>query len=132
MESPETAPIAAPPQSPAAAEPNEAGQKRLARRSRLLGGLVYAVARTIYQTIRLHCENLERVPPDAKGLILGDLARTIAHPGQRLQTAGLLGIDLAFRRRRVQNNIFSRLGYQTIRGSTGRGGFAAPCKWRVS
>ena len=54
MESPDLATVTAVQEALADTETAEEKQLKLAGRSRLLGGVVYAVARTVFSTLRLH------------------------------------------------------------------------------
>ncbi len=104
------------------AQASEAEQKRLARRSRALGGLIYTVARTVFKTLRLDCENLEAAAPTGKGAILVTWHGRSLIPANVFIRRGYWALISLSRDGEIQNNIFGRLGYQTIRGSTGRGG----------
>jgi len=108
--------------APAPETPSAEEQKRLALRSRILGGAIYTVARTVFKTLRLDCENLETVNRDGKGAILVTWHGRSLIPANVFMRRGYWALISLSRDGEIQNNIFGRLGYQTIRGSTGRGG----------
>jgi lysophospholipid acyltransferase (LPLAT)-like uncharacterized protein len=108
--------------APAPAGPSEREQKRLARRSEILGYLVYTIARSLFKTLRLECENLEGAMPDGKGSILVTWHGRSLIPANVFRGRGYWALISLSRDGEVQNQVFQRFGFQTIRGSTGRGG----------
>jgi hypothetical protein len=120
---------AAPTPAEAPGEPNRpdaAGADEA--RARRLSLLVWAIARGIGLTLRIRYENFERIEAV---LGSGNGGTLVTWHGRTLIPANV------FRNRRywalislsrdgeVQDHIFRRFGYQTIRGSTGRGGVRA-------
>ncbi|HLJ57527.1 MAG TPA: lysophospholipid acyltransferase family protein [Chthonomonadaceae bacterium] len=101
---------------------SEQEHRRLLRRSRLIGGLVYGVARAVYKTVRLDLENIEHAAPTERGAILVTWHGRTLIPANVFMRRGYWALISLSRDGEIQNNIFSRLGYRTIRGSTGRGG----------
>lgn len=97
-------------------------RKRLARRNRVLSCFIYAVARAIYTTLRMRTVNMAGLAPAGAGAIL------VTWHGRTFIAANLLRgrrywalISLS-RDGELQDHIFRRFGFQTVRGSTGRGG----------
>src|SRR5579871_3680721 len=95
---------------------------RLARRNRLLSGLIYVLARLIYATVRLHCENFEGLIPKEGGAILVTWHGRTFIPANLLRNRGYWALISLSRDGELQDHIFRRFGFQTVRGSTGRGG----------
>ena len=97
-----------------------------AKRVRLYSWLVYIVARCIYKTLRLHLENYERlVPREAdkpQGAILVTWHGRTLIPANLLRNKGYWALISLSRDGELQNWVFQRFGFQTVRGSTGRGG----------
>lgn len=107
---------------PVPAGPSEGEQKRQAQRSYVLGYLVYTIARNVFKTLRLSCENLEGATPDGKGSILVTWHGRSLIPANVFRGRGYWALISLSRDGEVQNHVFRRFGFQTIRGSTGRGG----------
>ena len=97
-------------------------QARLARRSRLLGGLVYAVARLIFLTLRLSFDNKAGLDTGGKGAIFVTWHGRSLLPANVFRNKGYWALISLSNDGEIQNHIFRRFGFQTIRGSTGRGG----------
>ena len=116
-ESVDEAQIVAPPVGP-----SESERRTLARRSRMLGWLVFNLARAIFKTLRLKCENLQGATPGDKGAILVTWHGRSLIPANVFSGRGYWALISLSRDGEIQNNIFTRFGFQTIRGSTGRGG----------
>src|SRR5579884_526195 len=95
---------------------------RLARRNRLLSRLIYIFARLIYATIRVHCENFEGLIPEEGGAILVTWHGRTFIPANLLRNRGYWALISLSRDGELQDHIFRRFGFQTVRGSTGRGG----------
>lgn len=104
------------------AETPEEKQARLARRSRVLGGLIYAVARAIFRTLRLRFQNAEGLETGGKGAIFVTWHGRSLIPANVLRNRGYWALISLSTDGELQNNIFRRFGFQTVRGSTGRGG----------
>lgn len=94
------------------------------RRSRpeLIGWLIYLAARLIGLTLRTKVEGWEKIKriPGGK-LLLTWHGRTVV-PGQFFGCERFWVMVSHSRDGEIQNRILSRMGYQVIRGSTGRGG----------
>jgi len=111
------------PESPSADPLAEADQRNVLRRSRLIGGAVYVIVRSIFATLRLKCENLDRATPsDEHGVILVSWHGRSMIPAMVFRNRGYWALISLSRDGELQNNIFSRCGFKIIRGSTGRGG----------
>ena len=114
-------------ETPGEPEPNAAQEPSpYTRRVRLYSWLVYVVARCIYKTLRLHLENYERLVPRETGKPQGAIlvtwhGRTLI-PANLLRNKGYWALISLSRDGELQNWIFRRFGFQTARGSTGRGG----------
>ncbi len=102
-----------------AADPEQA---RLARRNRVLSWIVYHIACLIYRTLRLSHDSFEHLVPEGKGAILVTWHGRTLIPANLLRDRGYWALISLSRDGEVQNHIFQRFGFQTIRGSTGRGG----------
>jgi lysophospholipid acyltransferase (LPLAT)-like uncharacterized protein len=123
MEIPEPADAAGPAEVPAVDPLAEANQRKLLRKSRFLGGAVYGIVRTIFATLRLKCENLDRaLPSNGRGVILVSWHGRSMIPAVVFRNRGYWALISLSRDGELQNNIFSRCGFRIIRGSTGRGG----------
>ena len=111
-------------ETPAQPEPEseEEKQKRLATRSKLLGWLIALVVRCICITLRFHKENAEGIAPNSGGSILVTWHGRSLIPAWLLRDKGCWALISLSKDGEMQNNIFQRFGFQTIRGSTGRGG----------
>ncbi len=103
-------------------ESEEEKQKRLAARSKLLGWLIAFVVRCICITLRFYKENAEGIAPDSGGSILVTWHGRSLIPAWLLRGKGCWALISLSKDGEMQNNIFQRFGFQTIRGSTGRGG----------
>ena len=88
----------------------------------LYGAAVYTVARIIYTTLRLKCENLEGATIGDKGTILVTWHGRSLIPANLFRNRGYWALISLSRDGDLQNNIFRKLGFQIVRGSTGRGG----------
>ncbi len=97
-------------------------QKRFARRSRWLGWAVYQFARLTYRTLRVKFENPERLNTDGKGAIFVTWHGRSLIPANVFRDRGYWALISLSRDGEIQNNVFMRFGFKTIRGSTGRGG----------
>lgn len=100
-------------------------------RTRLLAALVWAVARLIGFTARVRYvgrETMDRVLASGTGAILVTWHGRTLMPANVLRKRGywvLISLSLDGD---LQNCIFGRFGFQSIRGSTGRGGIRATLK----
>ncbi len=104
-------------------------------KARLYSLLIYVIARCIYATLRLHIEHFERLVPPADtsggagsgperpgGRILVTWHGRTLIPANLLRNRGYWALISQSRDGEVQNQIFRRFGFQTVRGSTKRGG----------
>lgn len=110
--------------SPAPAEPDPlaaASDPRVARRARWLGRAIYVVARLVYATLRLRLETPNGFQPPAGAIFVTWHGRTLI-PAIYLRQRGYCALISLSRDGEIQNNFFQLLGFQTARGSTGRGG----------
>lgn len=108
-------------------EPNAAQEPSpYARRVRLYSWLVYMVARCIYKTLRLYVEDYEHLIPTApsksQGAILVTWHGRSLIPANLMRNKGYWALISLSRDGELQNGVFRRFGFQTVRGSTGRGG----------
>src|SRR5689334_12139636 len=109
MASFEPADVAIVSEIPAADPAAEANQRKLLRKSRLTGGALYYVARTIFATLRLNCENIERATPSrGKGVILVSWHGRSLIPANVFRNRGYWALISLSRDGELQNNIFSR------------------------
>ena len=108
--------------APPAKQAEEDWRPRLARRNRFLSGLIYVFARLIYATIRVRCENFEGLIPKEGGAILVTWHGRTFIPANLLRNRGYWALISLSRDGELQDHIFRRFGFQTVRGSTGRGG----------
>lgn len=124
MASPEDAPGAelAATTSDAEIKAADKKQRRIARRSRLLGGIIYILVRLIYRTLRVETENLDRSFAGERGVILVTWHGRTLICANVFKGRGLWALISLSRDGELQNNIFGRFGFQIVRGSTGRGG----------
>ena len=104
-------------------------------RTRLYSALVYLIARFIYGTLRMNIENLERIfPPGGTpgepvasgkatpGMILVAWHGRSLIPANVLRNRDCWALISLSRDGEVQNGVFKRFGFHTVRGSTKRGG----------
>jgi len=96
--------------------------RKLVRRSRFLSAIIYFLVKTIYRTMRMVCENMDRSNPSKHGVILVTWHGRTAIPACVFEGRGCWALISLSRDGELQNGVFSRFGFQTIRGSTGRGG----------
>ena len=102
--------------------------EKASRRPGVIGFLVWAVARAIGVTLRVRYENMhlldEAVAEHGGAIIVSWHGRTLI-PANVLRGRGYWALISMSRDGEIQDHIFRRFGYQTIRGSTGRGGVRA-------
>lgn len=103
-------------------ESEEDKQKRLETRSKALGWLISLIVRCIATTLRFHKENEEGIAPVAGGSILVTWHGRSLIPAWLLRNRGCWALISLSKDGEMQNNVFQRFGFHTIRGSTGRGG----------
>lgn len=87
----------------------------------IASGIIYGIASAIGRTLRYELIGRESFDPSIPTIYLMWHGRTFV-PGQFYRDKGLFVIISHSRDGEMQNRIFQRLGYQVIRGSTGRGG----------
>ncbi|CCW36033.1 hypothetical protein CTKA_01869 [Chthonomonas calidirosea] len=90
---------------------------------RVLSWLIWLLARAIYKTLRVQTENMQSlVPSPNKGAILVTWHGRTFIAANILRNRGYWALISLSRDGELQNRIFRRFGFQTVRGSTGRGG----------
>lgn len=90
---------------------------------RILSWLIWLLARVIYKTLRMQTENMESlIPSPNKGAILVTWHGRTFIAANILRNRGYWALISLSRDGELQNRIFRRFGFQTVRGSTGRGG----------
>jgi lysophospholipid acyltransferase (LPLAT)-like uncharacterized protein len=98
------------------------------RRAQILGWVIWAVARLVGMTLRLRSENretLERHLRSGEGVIVVLWHGRSLVPVNLFRHRGIWALISLSRDGEVQNAVFRRFGFNTIRGSTGRGGARA-------
>lgn len=91
-------------------------------RQKLLGPILYAIVRAIGATLRIETEGNTEYKKGA--IFAGWHGRTFV-AALHYRGKGIWTIISQSRDGQIQNWIFTRLGFKTIRGSTGRGGVKA-------
>jgi lysophospholipid acyltransferase (LPLAT)-like uncharacterized protein len=107
---------------------SEGPATKLSRRPAVLGFIVWAIARFIGMTLRVRYENFGRIQDildKHNGAILVTWHGRTLIPANVFRGRGFWALISLSRDGEVQNHIFRRFGYQTIRGSSGRGGVRA-------
>lgn len=100
-------------------------------KTRALAVIIWAVARLIGMTARVQYENRETMDlavRSGKGAILVAWHGRTLVPANVLRGRGYWALISLSRDGALQNAIFRRFGYQTVRGSTNRGGVRATLK----
>jgi lysophospholipid acyltransferase (LPLAT)-like uncharacterized protein len=92
------------------------------RRRSWLSFAIYLLARVIYSTLRVRVEGIDRLPPSGQGSILVSWHGRTLIPANLLRNRGYWALISLSRDGELQNLILRRAGFQTVRGSTGRGG----------
>lgn len=97
------------------------------RRPAILGFLIWAIMRAIGKTLRIRYENIGRLAEyiGEKGAILVTWHGRTIIPANVFSGRGYWALISLSRDGEIQNHIFRRFGYRTVRGSTGRGGVKA-------
>jgi lysophospholipid acyltransferase (LPLAT)-like uncharacterized protein len=94
-------------------------------RTKVLPPVLYAFVRLLGWTLRIESHDYERLGDIGRGVIFaGWHGRTLV-PALFFRKKGVWTIISRSRDGNVQNAVFTRLGFNTIRGSTGRGGVKA-------
>lgn len=91
-------------------------------RPRVLSGIAHALVRLIGGTQRIRTEHEEKFEALEGGKILCGWHGRSSIAGAKYRGRGFWVIISLSKDGEIQNHIFKRLGFQTIRGSTGRGG----------
>lgn len=94
-------------------------------RPRVLGTLAYWLICFLGSTVRLRTPGYEKVKDLPTGVIVCGWHGKSLIPGYFFRRRGFWVVISHSRDGEVQNTVFSKLGYQVIRGSTGRGGVRA-------
>ena len=112
------------PSSPSDEGTRAAAQKQasLARRSKVLGFVLYYFVRSIYATLRITFENMDRIGAAGERAILVAWHGRSLLPANAFRGRGYWALISLSRDGELQNEIFKRFGFHTIRGSSGRGG----------
>lgn len=95
------------------------------RRGRRFGTLLYALVRAIYSTVRVRFVHPERLDTQGKGAIFVTWHGRSLIPANVFRNRGYWALISLSRDGEIQNTVFQKYGFQTIRGSTGRGGVRA-------
>ncbi|MCX6382662.1 MAG: lysophospholipid acyltransferase family protein [Armatimonadetes bacterium] len=103
-------------------EEADAKQAKALQRSRRLGTLIFYVTRTIFHTLRITYVNKTALDPKGKGVIYVTWHGLSLIPANEFAGKKYWALISLSRDGELQNHIFHRLGFHTIRGSTGRGG----------
>ena len=104
------------------AEEPEQQAHGLPARSRIVAYVVYALARLIFRTLRLECENVVEPPSGDRGLIMVTWHGRSLIPANVFRGRGYWALISLSRDGEIQTRIFGLLGFKIVRGSTGRGG----------
>lgn len=103
-------------------------ERKSDRCAKILGWILWAAARLIGMTLRLRSENretLERYLQSGEGVIIVLWHGRSLVPVNVFRHRGIWALISLSRDGEVQNAVFRRFGFNTIRGSTGRGGARA-------
>ncbi|OYT69158.1 MAG: hypothetical protein CFK49_08200 [Armatimonadetes bacterium JP3_11] len=98
------------------------------RRAKRLGRLGYALARGIGRTVRLYVEGWEPIEQHLQqgtGAVMVSWHGRTLIPANFMKGRGILAMISLSRDGDIQNEIFTRFGFRTLRGSTSRGGVRA-------
>ncbi len=120
-------------ETPEAAQPPDTNQppnspSSPSRRPAVIAFFVWALARFIGMTLRVRYENWERIAESIKqhgGAILVSWHGRSLIPANVFRGRGYWALISLSRDGEIQDHIFRRFGYRTVRGSTGRGGVRA-------
>lgn len=96
-----------------------------ARRPYVLSGLIYGLARFIGMTCRLRTIGYEEAESHPGGKIYAGWHGRTLLAANLFRNKGVVTIISLSRDGEMQNRIFTKFGFRTIRGSTGRGGARA-------
>jgi lysophospholipid acyltransferase (LPLAT)-like uncharacterized protein len=98
------------------------------RRAKRLGWLGYTLARGLGRTVRLYVEGwepIERHLQEGTGAVMVSWHGRTLIPANYMRGRGILAMISLSRDGDIQNEIFTRFGFRTLRGSTSRGGVRA-------
>lgn len=98
------------------------------RRAKRLGRLGYALARGLGRTVRLYVEGwkpIEQHLQEGTGAVMVSWHGRTLIPANFMKGRGILALISLSRDGDIQNEIFTRFGFRTLRGSTSRGGVRA-------
>jgi lysophospholipid acyltransferase (LPLAT)-like uncharacterized protein len=101
---------------------------RPTRKPAVIAFFVWAIARVIGMTLRIRYEHFGRIQEivdEHHGAILVSWHGRTLIPANVFRHRGYWALISLSRDGEIQNHIFRRFGYQTIRGSSGRGGVRA-------
>ena len=96
--------------------------EKVAARARRVGGLVYALARLLFRTLRVTFENKAGLETGGAGAIFVTWHGRSLLPANVFRNRGYWALISLSNDGEIQDVIFRKFGFQTIRGSTGRGG----------
>lgn len=116
------------PGEPAAENAPATQAAKKSSRPAILAFVVWAIARLIGMTVRMRFENFARIQEivdEHHGAILVSWHGRTLIPASLFRKRGYWALISLSRDGDIQDRIFRRFGYQTIRGSTGRGGVRA-------
>lgn len=94
-------------------------------RARILGRLGYRFVLTVGKTLRLRTPGYDKIKNLKDGIIICGWHGKSLIPGWFFRNKGVWVVISQSRDGEIQNVVFSSLGYNVIRGSTGRGGVRA-------
>ena len=94
-------------------------------RARILGRIGYRFVLTVGRTLRLRTPGYEKIRELQGGVIICGWHGKSLIPGWFFRNKGVWVVISQSRDGEIQNVVFSSLGYNVIRGSTGRGGVRA-------
>ena len=95
---------------------------KVAARARRIGGVVYVLARLLFRTLRVTFENAAGLNTSGKGAIFVTWHGRSLLPANVFRKKGYWALISLSNDGEIQDVIFRKFGFQTIRGSTGRGG----------
>ncbi|HEY0866991.1 MAG TPA: lysophospholipid acyltransferase family protein [Fimbriimonas sp.] len=93
-------------------------------RPKVLGGIAYAIVRTLGSLVRVRFEGFDKVEACRSAILCSWHGRTFVF-ANAYRNRGAWVIISQSKDGDLQTTIFRRLGYRIIRGSTGRGGVRA-------
>jgi lysophospholipid acyltransferase (LPLAT)-like uncharacterized protein len=97
-------------------------QRQKERRGRWIGTILYALIRTLSRTYRIPFVNPDGLDTKGQGAIFVTWHGRSLLPANVFRNRGYWALISLSRDGEIQNCVFQKFGFQTIRGSTGRGG----------